>query len=89
MNKPQYYANGWYSVPAPPVATYQWAQSDWIAFIDQSGKWTKPALKKRYGQALGAVTDGKMDCATAADKYEVSARVLSHGIEYFNLKNGA
>ena len=37
------YNAGHYIFPAPPVCTAYWDDSDWIAFIDRSGRWTPPA----------------------------------------------
>jgi hypothetical protein len=40
--KREHYDRGAFLFPAPPVPTFNWSKSDWIAFIDRFGRWQRP-----------------------------------------------
>lgn len=79
----QYYDNGWYSMPVPPVSTHLWTQGDWIGYINRDGVWQKPDLKTRYRQALAAYKEGIYDAVQCAKQFDVSPVVMSAGVEHF------
>ena len=39
LSMPELYRAGKWKAPAPPVCTFNWGESEWIAWIDSMGEW--------------------------------------------------
>lgn len=55
LDKLNLFKRGLFRIPAPPVSTYHWSDTDWIKYIDRDGSWEagktplEPAKMNKHG----------------------------------------